>query len=232
MKEKMKRNIIRIIGILLAALTVLSAFSSVIYVFAASPTGTKYITVTKKITAEDINWDNGNPVFTYDLEGTTNNVKLQKDIEFTQNYVEQNKKADGTVTASITFTNLSSDQYLLKEKDCYGFETTEVTDIINGEVYDYYWDGDKKIERLNVEFNLNKETYGTATFKSIKAKHIIVTKELVADDINWANGNPIFIYELETPDEVSMLFLISFVQHRRKVHIQKNFLQNIMQNTL
>ena len=204
MKEKTKRNIIRIVGILLAALTIFSAFSSVIYVFAASTPGTKYITVTKKITEEDINWDNGNPVFTYDLEGVNTGAKFQKNIEFTKSYVNQNKKADGTIVASITFENLASDQYLLREQDCYGFETTKVSDITNGVAYDSYWteiNGEYiEVKRFEIEFNLNKESFGTATFEGIKAKHVIVTKELVAADINWANGNPIFIYELETPD--------------------------------
>jgi hypothetical protein len=204
MKEKIKKNIIRIVGILLAALTIFSAFSSVIYVFAASTPGTKYITVTKKIIEEDINWDNGNPVFTYDLEGVNTGAKFQKNIEFTKSYVNQNKKADGTIVASITFENLASDQYLLREQDCYGFETTKVSDITNGVAYDSYWteiNGEYiEVKRFEIEFNLNKESFGTATFEGIKAKHVIVTKELVAADINWANGNPIFIYELETPD--------------------------------
>ena len=63
MKEKTKKYIIRIIGILLALLTIISTFSGILYVFAEAATANKYVTVTKEILAKDINWENGNPIF-------------------------------------------------------------------------------------------------------------------------------------------------------------------------
>ena len=165
-----KNRLISFIALILSALMVFGV--TVIDVGASTST----VDISKTIVAEDINWANGNPTFIYELStyaGSTGTAKYSALIVFTQGYVESNTAADGTVTITTSITNVAPDEYVLTEQDSLRYQTTVVSNVVNGEAYNSYWkelsDGTwVEIPRMEVEFNLKKNNYGAATFNGIK----------------------------------------------------------------
>ena len=95
------------------------------------------VSLTKKILAEDIQWENGNPIFTLHLEGTdTSGTKhgYNRTVEFTKDYVEAHTESDGYVGITVTIEGIPLGLYKATEKDCLRYRLKEITVGKNGTV--------------------------------------------------------------------------------------------------
>lgn len=97
--------------------------------------GKSKIVIHKKIDG-DVNWNLGNPEFTFLITGTTlqgDDVKLRKKITFNKDEIEQllSESKDGKVTKDLIFDDLDPGTYTVTEEDdnpYYELEKIESTD--------------------------------------------------------------------------------------------------------
>lgn len=78
------------------------------------------VDVTKRLDPTRLDFTNGNPTFTFILEGTDvygNEVKQEKSITFSQVDQSGSKDSEGYVNKKVTFDNLRYGSYKLYEKD-------------------------------------------------------------------------------------------------------------------
>lgn len=116
------------------------------------------LSITKTIHAEDINFANGNPMFTFKVTGT--DVKgdtrtCYRIVEFTEAYVNSNTDSNGNVSLTVAFDDLIAGNYIASELETSRYSLETITNIKNGTL-----NGD------TVVFNLTTTTVteGSATF--------------------------------------------------------------------
>lgn len=93
------------------------------------------VVATKKVLAEDLWWDNGNPTFVFHLIGTTDEgkkVSLNQPVTFTQEYVTQHTDENGYVSRSVTFSPLIAGKYELTENEVLTYAFESVENVVNG----------------------------------------------------------------------------------------------------
>ena len=91
--------------------------------------------ITKVIHAEDINFDNGNPMFMFKLTGTdTKNETrtLYRIVDFTKEYVESNTNKQGDVSIMVEFDELIAGDYIVSELETSRYKLESVSHIENG----------------------------------------------------------------------------------------------------
>ncbi|MEE1242436.1 SpaA isopeptide-forming pilin-related protein [Frisingicoccus sp.] len=96
------------------------------------------ITLTKTIHAEDINFDNGNPMFTFKVDGTDvrgEHRTCYQILNFTEEYVKTNTDADGNVHMAVTFDKLIAGQYKAMELDTSRYSLEKIYDVKNGTIH-------------------------------------------------------------------------------------------------
>lgn len=120
-----------------------------------------YIIATKKIKADDINFDNGTPSFFFRLEGitTAGNKKIyNRSVTFSEEFVNKHTDSNGYVSLSVTFDNLPTGKYVLSEEIVSRFtlDKIEESSLVHGTINQK---GD------TVVFDLSSaDMYGAATF--------------------------------------------------------------------
>ena len=116
------------------------------------------ITLTKKIKASDILWDNGNPTFIFEVNGTlTDGSKITYHglVTFTKEYVEQHTDSNGYVSISYEFLGLEYGTYVSEEEIVARYRLNSITDIVNGSL----------VDKEHVSMNIDKKHLtGAATF--------------------------------------------------------------------
>lgn len=116
------------------------------------------ITLTKKIKASDILWDNGNPTFIFEVNGTlTDGSKITYHglVTFTKEYVEQHTDSNGYVSISYEFLGLEYGTYVSEEEIVARYKLNSITDIVNGSL----------VDKEHVSMNIDKKHLtGAATF--------------------------------------------------------------------
>ena len=93
------------------------------------------IILTKTIHHEDINFDNGNPMFIFKLIGTCSDGKehiLYQIVDFTKDYVLANTDEHGDVHLTITFDDLPAGTYVAYELTTSRYTLEKITNIVNG----------------------------------------------------------------------------------------------------
>lgn len=88
------------------------------------------LTINKTIYQEDVYWSHGEPVFFFKISGSDVNGNAHtwhRCISFTEQYVNENTKADGTITQSTTLTDIPAGNYLITELPVSRFTLTNVT---------------------------------------------------------------------------------------------------------
>ena len=126
------------------------------YINVTDPIDSKQIIITKKIKAEDINFDNGNPTFLFKVTGTDVNEKehtYYQVISFNKEYTLNNTTEDGYISQNIIFSELLSGNYTVSEEETSRYEFNKIEDVING-----------VIKNNTVEFNLIDNSEGSATY--------------------------------------------------------------------
>ncbi len=91
--------------------------------------------ITKVIHAEDINFDNGNPMFMFKLTGTDakNETRtLYRIVDFTKEYVESNTNKQGDVSIMVEFDELIAGDYIVSELETSRYKLESVSHIENG----------------------------------------------------------------------------------------------------
>lgn len=95
------------------------------------------IIVTKTIHSDDVNFDNGNPMFMFKLTGVYPNGsrRIYYDIvDFEKEYVTNYADEYGDVHMSIVFENLSAGEYILEEMSSSRYFLESISDVRNGRV--------------------------------------------------------------------------------------------------
>ena len=129
----------------------------------------RWVDVTKRIKASDINWANGNPSFLFTLSTTESSRydnKYNAIITFDRDYVLANTDEDGYVEKTVRFDNLLADQYVLTEGETLRYEFEDIRDVVNGVAF--YGDTAHSVYGNCVVFDLDKSEYGEATFTNVK----------------------------------------------------------------
>lgn len=91
--------------------------------------------ITKVIHAEDINFDNGNPMFMFKLTGTDakNETRtLYRIVDFTKEYVESHTNKQGDVSIMVEFDELIAGDYIVSELETSRYKLEFVSQIENG----------------------------------------------------------------------------------------------------
>lgn len=120
------------------------------------------IVITKKIKADDINFDNGNPSFLFTIH-TDKDIynkahTYHRLVSFDKRYVEANVDSNGYVSQSVFVSGIPAGNYTVSEQNSQRYKTTNISDITNGSV----------IENTNdVLFNLTDNMRATATLTSV-----------------------------------------------------------------
>ncbi len=118
------------------------------------------ITITKRIRAEDIVWENGNPIFEFHLEGTDlfgESHGYNKYVEFTEEYVTAHTGADGYTELSVVFEKLLPGVYTASEKDALRYTFKQIDQVTGGSV-----------QGETVRFDLNTSKTASARFENEK----------------------------------------------------------------
>lgn len=116
------------------------------------------ITLTKKLQVDDINFDNGNPMFTFKLEGTERSGHKRTYhalVEFTKEYVNANKDGHGGVSASVVFEHLEPGEYIASEMVTSRYQLKNIVNITNGV---------RQGEKVRFSMTSSTNTEGFATF--------------------------------------------------------------------
>ena len=90
------------------------------YPTAMDPLSAKSITLTKKLKASEINFENGNPTFLFKLFGTDLNGEehtYYRICVFNENYVIANTDADGYVSQTVIFSGMPAGNYEAVEEE-------------------------------------------------------------------------------------------------------------------
>lgn len=85
------------------------------------------ITVTKRIKKSDINWNHGNPIFHFVVEGMDNDGNTRKYENFVEFDGSESADASGYVKASYTFYDIPLGTYKVYEKNVGRYYLDEVT---------------------------------------------------------------------------------------------------------
>lgn len=109
----------------------------------------------KEILEEEINFANGEPTFLFELRGEE--TVYHKIVCFSKEYVEHNKREDGTIRAKVTFEHLKPGMYTASEIKVMRYTLKEIKEITNG----------TKKENT-VVFDLNQNEKGSAVFVNEK----------------------------------------------------------------
>lgn len=126
---------------------------------------TSNIVINKRIKADDIHYDHGTPTFSFTLSGTTlggEEKTYNRLVSFSKEYVKENIRDDGYVTASVIFDDLKAGEYTCFEKKALRYELAEISGVSdNGTISD----GGSK-----VKFVLEGLDSGQATFTNEKSQ--------------------------------------------------------------
>ncbi len=111
------------------------------YVDATDPLDAKSITLIKKIYAEDVNFDNGDPTFLFKVEGTDvsgNSHTYYRSVTFDEAYVrnciESQTDSNGYVSLSTTIGDLVAGTYTATEEETSRYYLSGISDAVNGEI--------------------------------------------------------------------------------------------------
>ena len=120
----------------------------------------KSIILTKRIKAEDIYFDHGNPTFIFKVAGTDfkgTSYVYYRVLEFTEGYVRQNTASDGYVSLSVTIEGLMAGQYTASEMETSRYALGQILGVSGG-----------SIGASLVVFDLNTNAQGSAVFVNSK----------------------------------------------------------------
>lgn len=116
------------------------------------------IILTKKIKAEDINWNNGNPIFTFKLEQENGEKIIRHQyVEFTEEYVKKHTDMEGYVSLSVSFSKLPIGKYRAKELSVMRYQFKKIENVEHG-----------TIQGKEIQFVLSGEEVGKGTFLNEK----------------------------------------------------------------
>ena len=93
------------------------------------------IKLTKVIYADDINFDNGNPMFMFKVSGVDAKGEqriLYKIVDFTREYVDKNTNSQGNVSITVEFDDLIAGTYIAKEMETSRYLLESISNIHNG----------------------------------------------------------------------------------------------------
>lgn len=123
------------------------------------------ITLTKTIRAEDINFDNGNPMFTFKIDGSERSGQKRTCyaiVDFTEEYVKNHTDTQGNVSLSVVFENLKPGIYEASELITSRYEQKNISDITNGV---------KNADKVCFTLNSSKKKEGSACFTNENYEH-------------------------------------------------------------
>ncbi len=97
----------------------------------------KYVNIylTKEISAEDIHFDHGNPMFIFKVTGIDREgdaKEMYRIVDFTPSYVREHTDSQGKVRMTVAFENLLIGEYTAKEMETSRYKLFEIKEIKNG----------------------------------------------------------------------------------------------------
>ena len=95
------------------------------------------LTLTKTIHANDINFDNGNPMFTFKVTGTDvtgEERTMYRVVNFTEEYVKANTNSNGNVSISVLFDKLIAGTYTASEMETGRYSLEKISGVQNGSI--------------------------------------------------------------------------------------------------
>lgn len=119
------------------------------------------ITLTKTLRVEDINFNHGNPMFTFKVEGTERSGQKRTCYaiaEFTEEYVCSHTDAQGNVSMTVEFADLKPGIYEALELITSRYELQNISNIVNGE---------QRENRVCFTLNSSKKKEGSACFFNV-----------------------------------------------------------------
>ena len=125
--------------------------------YVTNPMDAKTIILTKKIKAEDINFDNGDPTFLLKLHGTDvngNEHTYYRIVKFNEGYVNGAVDEDGFVSQSVTVSGLLAGVYTASEEDSSRYSLDDITDLSSNAV----------LQDDSVVIDITTEAEGKVTF--------------------------------------------------------------------
>lgn len=131
-----------------------------IEITAKNTPGEVSLSLEKEIVADDINFANGNPVFLFEVKGTdVEGIERVRHafVEFTPEYVNKNRRGDGTVRATAVLEHMTAGTYKAYELEVMRYSLKEIKEIEGG-----------KKEGSSVIFDLIQNESGKAVFVNQK----------------------------------------------------------------
>lgn len=215
MKKQLWGN--RICLFLLALLLgVLVAFGGSTEVHAASTDETeRTIVLTKKISADDINFLNGDPTFLFRITGIGDDGEkhiLYRMMAFDEDYVKANKDSEGYVSQSITIDGLSAYTYVATEMNTSRYCISVISDVVNGTisgdavVLDLLNNTSAAVTFENSRYNAQDFSHAQSVTNSLVTTRVpglydpdtgeLITPwdELIEEEIIKTNGGHIYTY--------------------------------------
>ena len=130
------------------------------------------IVLKKTILKNDINFDNGNPMFLFKLIGEYPNGStrvLYRIVDFTKEYVEKNTDEKGYVHLSVKFDDLYAGMYSAIEMETSRYKLNEISNVINGQIvgtkvqFELDTDADMKGEAQFININYEQQNYSDSS---------------------------------------------------------------------
>ncbi len=164
------------------------------------------VTVYKKILADEIDWDKGEPEFTFEMTAS-DLTSQEKTITITQEYANANVDADGYVVAYATFRNLAYDTYTLEETDMpdnWEFVSlTSSTGTVSG----------KSVTFVISKTNAKTEFEATYVNQYNRPGDVTVYKRVLAEEIDWSlEEDPAFTFTLTASDGTKQSQTVTFTE--------------------
>lgn len=126
-------------------------------VYIANPLDAKTIRITKKISAEDINFSNGDPTFLFRISGADvngNEHTYYRIVKFDENYVSANTDRNGYVSQLVTVSGLVAGVYTITEEESSRYSLSAITDISSN----------ASLKGESVVFDITTDDVGCASF--------------------------------------------------------------------
>lgn len=146
-----------------------------VYVYGAE------IAVTKAIAKQDIEFLQGDPIFTFKLVNEATGRTYYRLVRFDKNHLEEG--ADGNVNLTATFENLPEGKYILSELDTMRYTLDEISSVLVNGVTDYEINGAKV---AGLESNL---IIASAKQSGIRAEYIFSRPEFEEESLVIADQN-------------------------------------------
>ena len=155
-------------------------------ILVSNPQDSKMITITKKILASDINFDNGDPTFLFRVVNESDAHTYHRIIRFDEAYVIANTDSYGYVSQSVTVSDIPSGTYIVSEEETSRYATEWVTGSVNTTTEgDLAFCDITESESAEVEFTNKKYEYGDFSDNESLANILKASAKLTALKVEW-----------------------------------------------